>query len=470
NFATGVGHSAGNLAQPNDGICTTCHNAVAIKGYHMQVNKTPNNPETPAGLVNFTYEINSATVNATTNDLTVKFKILGDGTPVTLAVPAAGLTLALPGFTGSPSFLLAYAQSGAKQTMTTFTDYNNLGKNAAQPATVSIANLLDTNRSLTSGTITGPDAGGFYTANIVSAVAFPVGAKLRAVALQGYFTQVAPAAARHTVSVIKPVSGDAVRRTIVDPAKCGKCHEWFEGHGGNRVYETQVCVTCHVPNLSTSGRGIADAALVAYAFTPGETAILTSWGFDKTLVNAALAFPEFSNNFKDMIHGIHAGKERTNPVRFVRDRSSVFVVFDTSKITFPNLLKNCESCHVTTPAGINRQTYKADLPTGVLPSTAVTTNGAIVTTADVNTSRSGANLPNATDMVTAPVAAACVSCHDSAVAVAHMNSNGGNISTSRAAGVGNIQGISLRSSVAIEQCALCHGEGKVADVVKAHAK
>ena len=85
---------------------------------------------------------------------------------------------------------------------------------------------------------------------------------MRAVALQGYFTQTVEkagfptrAVARHAISVVKNVTGDAVRRTVVDKAKCSNCHEWFEGHGGNRVYDTLTCVMCHNPNLSTSGRG-----------------------------------------------------------------------------------------------------------------------------------------------------------------------------------------------------------------------
>lgn len=84
---------------------------------------------------------------------------------------------------------------------------------------------------------------------------------MRAVALQGYFTQVSPAAARHAISVVKEVTGDAVRRKIVDPEKCSNWHEWFEGRGGNRVYRTQVCVVCRVPGLAASGLQIPDTTM-----------------------------------------------------------------------------------------------------------------------------------------------------------------------------------------------------------------
>ena len=125
---------------------------------------------------------------------------------------------------------------------------------------------------------------------------------MRTVALQGYFTQLgAPTdnvggtgnVARHAISVLKTVTGDTARRTIVDADKCASCHEWFEGHGGNRVYETQVCVMCHNTGLATSGRGIADSVLDTYntntasdmpiagtgAFTRADRKLLADWTF-----------------------------------------------------------------------------------------------------------------------------------------------------------------------------------------------
>ena len=39
---------------------------------------------------------------------------------------------------------------------------------------------------------------------------------MRSVTLQGYWSQVAPAAARHTISVVKTVTGDTARRQVVD--------------------------------------------------------------------------------------------------------------------------------------------------------------------------------------------------------------------------------------------------------------
>ena len=438
------GHVGG--AQSGDATCALCHNAASIKTYHMTENVTPHNPTVEAGLKNFTYEIDSASVNSTTNVVTVKFKISADGAPVTFVPAAATVTNPLSGFTGGPSFLLPYAMS--QDGVTTPVDYNNFGRTNAQPASVSIANLLSTSKAATVGTLSGPDASGYYIANIVAASGFPAGAKMRAVALQGYFTQVSPAAARHTISVVRAVTGDAVRRTVVDKEKCANCHEWFEGHGGNRVKETQVCVACHLPGISSSGRGISDATLAAYTFSAADVQILTGWGFDKTLANAALNFPVTTNNFKDMIHGIHAGKERTTPFVDARDRTpSAITLLDMSKLGFPGILRKCETCHV---AG----TYSS-APANALASTYEANNGAVATPADVKLSL--ASTPNASDRVTTPFTAACVSCHDSAPAQAHMKLNGGQIMVNRSA-----------LSLGGESCAVCHGAGRDQDPAAVH--
>ncbi len=459
-FATGTGttvtgattgHAGG--AKADDKICATCHTAAGIKVNHYAENVTTHNPTVAAGLKNFTYEIKSATASASA--VTVVFKISasvdgGAAAPVTFVPAAATVSAPLSGFTGGPSFLLAYAKT--QDGVTAPVDYNNLGAvNAvnAQPISVSLASLLSTNSAATVGTLSGPDASGYYTANIVGPnVIFPAGATMRAVALQGYFTQVSPAAARHTISVVKPVTGDAVRRVVVDPAKCGSCHEWFEGHGGNRVYETQVCVVCHVPGISTSGRGATDAQIAAYPYTAKDNTILGWWGFNKSAVNAALQFPTTTNNFKDMIHGIHAGKDRTVPFQDARNRGGTLVFLDMRKGAFPNILSNCEACHKpatysSAPANTLASTYEAN--NGTLPMTPA---------AYLLSFRQ----PNATDVVTTPFAATCVSCHDSAPVQAHIGLNGGQIKVLRSA-------LNLTN----EQCAVCHSAGKEFDPAKVHA-
>lgn len=460
--------------QLNDASCNACHTPTAITESHAQEIVTPLNPEAAAGLTSFTYQLDKATVDAS-NNLAIRFRILNQatGTPITLATPAAGLTTVVPGFSGSPSFLLAYAMPQLETGSAIPADYNNLGKVAAQPDLVSIATLLNTNNAAT-GNITGPDSSGYYTATINSA--FPVGAKMRAVGMQSYLTQLnigGANVARHTKAVIIPVTGDAVRRTVVDPDKCRNCHEFFEAHGGQRVYQTQLCVTCHNPNLTTSGRTITDTTLSGYNFSSIQLGILTTWdpNFDKTTPGYALTFPEFSNNFKDLIHGIHAGSNRTIPIRDVRNGPGAgrITLIAGEEITFPNMLGNCEACH------ISQQSYTPDVVSALapraLPSTQVTQSAASAetpTTATITAAR--ATVPNPEDLVVAPITAACVSCHDTPLAKAHIEANGGRLGPAATAlsyadmGVARVTLPSLA-----EQCVLCHGQGKVADVITMHA-
>lgn len=460
-FVTGIGHEGAgvNAIQLDNSGCIGCHSATAIEGYHVSENATPNNPNVPAGAANFTYEIKGVTVNGS-NQPVITFRIqssIDGSTPTPVVFDGPGSTAStvpanavLSNYTGSPSFLIAYAmpQSG----IATPAEYNNLGRAAAQPASLSIAYIRATGN--TRGTITGPVADGYYVATIIDPVyQFPVGATLRAVALQGYFTQTnlsefpyspgPPASgglARHTIAAVKPVTAtlpavEAVRREVIDNAKCANCHEWFEGHGGNRVYDMKVCVFCHVPNLSTSGRG----ANLANVTDP----ILIALGVPAN-------YPEDTNNFKDMIHGIHASGMRTNDYTFVRDRGTSGVYYyNWAEVTFPGILNNCSTCHKD---GV----FKLPVDTNALPTTMVTalTDGsdadAIATVAEGR-----ASLPNAGDIVISPNAAACVYCHDSDLAKGHMEQNGAYYGT--------------RSSYdANETCALCHGAGRSADVETVH--
>jgi OmcA/MtrC family decaheme c-type cytochrome len=468
NWSTGEHHEGGPAIADNN--CASCHTAADVSTYHMGENLTAHNPAVPAGLANFTYEISSATQSTAGGPVDIKFRIMRstDGSaaaPITLLPAAAGMANPLTGFTGSPGFLLSWAlpQDG----VATPADYNNLlpsGLPVAsnfQPVSVSIANLLNTSLVPSRGTLTGPDSSGYYTAQIASAYAFPVGAKLRAVGLQGYFTQISPAYARHAISVIRTVTGDTTRRTSVDPAKCANCHEWFEGHGGNRVYTVQLCVQCHLPGLTTSGKGISDTELSTYynagLFTERNKTSLTAWtglSFATNPVtagntNVALKFPQVTNNMKDMIHGIHAGKDRTtNTFKIVRNRTpSAINVIDGALIGYPGGLNNCTTCH----------TYNGY--SGVPANTLASRDEAINVAGNTTTAlaKSALATPNAGDLMTTPFTAACASCHDSAPAAAHMKINGGQILVPR-----------TTVNAAGESCAVCHGAGADFDPVKVH--
>jgi OmcA/MtrC family decaheme c-type cytochrome len=455
-FTTGVGHDGG--IQLDNSACAGCHSATAIEGYHLSANATPNNPNVPAGAVNFTYEISGVTVNAD-NQAVINFRILADGTPVTFG--AAGTTL-LTGFTGSPSFLVAYAlpQDG----IATPADYNNIGKAGAQPASVSITNLWNG----TQGTLTG--TGGNYTATLTSAASlFPVGASLRTVALQGYFTQdagtngIAAKTARHTIAAVKSVTGEE-RREVVDNEKCANCHEWFEGHGGNRVYTIAVCTLCHNPNLSSSGRAMNPALAASRASTGLPSAATVDLGTSDTST-----WPEDSNNLKDMIHGIHSAQTlndsgtitgpRDQDYEFVRGRNDG-IYYNWSEVTFPGNLALCTTCH-------KDGTWELPLSSNALPTTVRTTgtvdglDNSLFT--DVVTAR--ATVPNETDWVNSPTASSCYYCHTNTLAVAHMRQNGGVISVADPTAAEFTQRSTLNT---VESCVICHGPGKQADVETVH--
>lgn len=416
NFATGEGHDGG--AATSNGGCAGCHTATDIEASHLTANATPSNPNLPDGVPEIAYAISEVTVDGT-GAPTIVFTITADGTPIDVASLPAG-------FTGSPSFILAWAE--AQDGVASPADYNNLGEKSGQPPSVRISDIV----AGTDGTVTCA-AGGACTATLDQT--FPAGAAMRAVGLQGYYgiTVDTEDYSLHTPSAVKAVTGDRQRRTVVDSAKCANCHEWYEGHGGNRVYNMQICVMCHLPNLSSSGREI----------TAPNATIIGQLGAD------SLAYPEATQNMKDMIHGIHAAAVRTVDYEHVRSRNDG-IYYNWSEVTFPTEVGNCLVCHV-------EDTYLLPLPTGQLVTTNRTTgaaDGQDATQADVTTARE--SMPNATDWVITPVTAACYSCHTGDEAVLHMEDFGGAIDVNR------------DTVVPAETCTVCHGDGKDHDVEAVH--
>lgn len=402
-FVTGDNHLAG---AKSDLTCTLCHDSADIQNLHQSEFDTPHNPGVPAGLSTFTYEIARVTADAEGHP-EIRFRILRDGAAINPASLPSDLS-------GSPSFLVAFTlpQDG----INTPRDWNNLGNAEGQPVSVAISALVDG----TSGSLAA-DTDGYSIASITGTT-FPAGSVRRGVALQGYYTQTLDETgyARHTPSVMGLVEGDPARRVVVDNAKCLDCHEYLDLHGGNRVNETAVCVTCHNPNLTSSGRTVN------------------------------LSHPEDTNNFKDLIHGIHASSFRDNPYVFVRIRNDTEYPFDWSEVTFPGILSDCETCHLP-------GTYDLPLPSKLLPTTVLTTDGVDATPDAVAAARG--TVPNDTDLVNSPIASACAYCHDSDLARAHLEQNGGAMGMPRA---------TYLAAAPYETCALCHGPGRSSDVLVVH--
>jgi OmcA/MtrC family decaheme c-type cytochrome len=432
-IARGLGfHENVGVNDPdNPANCAACHdnpNIVApvdVAKVHTTTNATENNPGLPEGERDIEYVLDSAAV--TGGSLVINFQILSDGTALNLTNLPADLS-------SSPSFIMAYAQP--QDGIATPADFNNLGRDSAQPESISVANLANGS----AGTLA--CAGGTCTATLADP--FPAGAMMRTVGLQGYYHQDVDGVdiSLHTQSAVVTVTGDTARRAIADSFGCAACHEIFEGHGGNRVFTAdggvEICTLCHVPNLSSGGRSVDPADAVG------------SDAADKLGTTDTLTWPEATNTFKDMIHGIHASAFRTTDYEFVRDRLNG-IYYNWSEVTFPGDISNCTKCH------LSDSYLPGEIPDSALLSTDRTTgvaDGMDASFTDVLAAR--ASVPNDTDFVITPVAAACYACHDGLSPQNHMGQNGGAIDVNR------------DSAGATESCAVCHNPGNIADVEVAH--
>jgi OmcA/MtrC family decaheme c-type cytochrome len=96
----------------------------------------------------------------------------------------------------------------------------------------------------------------------------------------------------------------AARRTIVDTAKCLDCHlGTLYQHGGNRVDNVDLCVTCHNPAAN-------------------ETNVRVDYG-----VTAAEAYdgkPGEAYDMRNMVHAIHSAGESGMPLVIYRSRGIYF--------------------------------------------------------------------------------------------------------------------------------------------------
>ncbi len=185
------------------------------------------------------------------------------------------------------------------------------------------------------------------------------------------------------------VDGSAIlpRRTVVSLDTCNVCHGKLSLHGSLRN-QTEYCVMCHNPNTTDIE------------------------------VRPEDQLPPVSINFKDMIHKIHTGHELTTDYTVYGYRSSVH---NYNEIGFPGDRKQCSICHVN-------DSHLLPLPDGVI-ATSVMQDDTLIEK-------------------TSPASAACLSCHDTADAMAHASLN--------------------TTPEGAESCAVCHGEGRNSAVSHLH--
>jgi len=229
------------------------------------------------------------------------------------------------------------------------------------------------------------------------------------------------------------ITGTAVaRRSVVDIAKCNVCHGVLSLHGNNRTDEPGACVVCHNPNATDASR------------RPSSAGVLTG-GVDGKLEEAI--------DFRTMIHGIHAGQASNGGFR---EKGITIYGFsganDYSAVVFPGKLNNCTVCHIGTSYQLTG-IWAPPTANGILGTTTTTDPAA-------NTTTGPAASDAADDLRISPTAAVCSSCHDGALAKAHMQDpfNGANFSATQA---------TINATVT-ENCTFCHGDGKVLNVKSVH--
>lgn len=498
-------HSGGS--QTTQAGCATCHQAGSTGGdiaaKHTPV--SPPNPHNiyqdatatgsgntnaayvaaagavPAGAKKVTYEIKSvatwsdaASANALRPEIVFKLKL--DGQDVVFPSPATASEL-IPGFVGGPSayFVFAVPQDG-KAAPADFNASASAYLKNIWNGTGTCSNAASTTTRTGAGTLSGPDATGFYTLRLTCAIVpanatmltggigytyslgarqSPPNADLDFVNNTLPLTQIDLAAYPYTPNkkadgttpgyggfggLIVPApdvsmvaTGFKGRRAIVDNAKCGACHVSLgvgpDFHAGQRN-DAGTCNWCHRPNQTSSG---------------------------------------WSANQKDFVHAIHGAEKRT--MDFTWHQASPTEGY--WKTTYPGVLNKCEMCHLAGTYDFSTAAAKAAYP-NMLPSTVgqgTYAAGSARSPYVAEATAYGAGFSyNAltgvaveaapTTLVVSPIVAACTGCHDSAIAVDHMQTNGGSFYEPR--GVAS-------SKPQQEECLLCHGPGRVAAIADRHA-
>jgi OmcA/MtrC family decaheme c-type cytochrome len=454
--------------QADNSLCASCHSdpnaypALYIPTVHVPVDVSGSPPRAayqdnlPAGASKMTYEIKANGVTLTPagtsfpKQAEVTFRVLRDGVAQTFNAIGPGVKLmddftlkqggtAAPDNSG-PRFDLVYALP--EDGITAPADFN-------VSANISLLNVWDGTR----GALSGPDANGWYTAHLGTGTFLnaniPAGAVMVTASFGlGAFVQTNVPGYPSGLSLITPVSqqvaaGYTARRVIAAKEKCNACHATLGTdptfHGGNRNDPT-TCAFCHNPNFTQSG---------------------------------------WSARTSNFIHGIHGGSKRTVNFTWHGTAAVSPVLVNTGfwQVLFPGILKNCQTCHVAGAYDFSGSAYTDALMSSLPYSTVATGTFAVPSATNITLSPyvdqtgtvnygSGFSVAGgvptnaaATTLVTSPIATACFSCHDTATARAHMESNGGSIYQPRTAALAKT-----------EQCLTCHGPGKIAAIADMHAK
>lgn len=503
--------------QADDSLCTACHpvngpKTAATEGVmdsHIAIAEPdraatnfggtnsrtnagwiPAAGSSPPGAAKITYDVKAVGRDASKHP-TITFRLVKDGTPVVFNTYAAGtVTEMMDGFVNSPSVYFAYAipQDG----ITAPADFN--------VTTSGWLKDIWSASSKAAGTMTGPDAEGYYTVALTVTVpdnavmltggvgytygttsnqpltqinlpAYPYGDATKVPGcvdgqVCGGLIVAAPNIAKVATDT---TSGRAytARRPIVDDSTCFKCHEQLGAnpsfHAGQRN-DAATCAFCHNPNRASTG---------------------------------------FSASSSTFVHGIHAASMRATPFMWHASCPTGTSITDgtctTSNatsyahVTYPGVLNNCQQCHLPGTYDFTASASAAALPsllmstvaTGKLTASIATSPDVLTdgtdygagfatsgtrTTGTVNGVACTTEAPCAcsitapcpadpTTLVKSPITAACSTCHDAPFAIKHMKDMGG-----------TFYGARLSASTDTESCMMCHGPGTVAAIGDVHKK
>lgn len=507
--------------QADDTKCTQCHKAADIDSYHVPVIPPDpansrldggTNSNTNAGYMAaggyqvpdagaITYNISSV---STWTDGNIKrpqivFKIQENGKDVVFnsldggAVPTGGIEPMAPNYVGSPSVYFAWAvpQDGIAKPA----DFNA----SASAYIKAVINGTGMGTSTGQGTITGPDANGFYTIKLTNAQIAPEATMLTGGVgytysisgcsngnlangnaawpcdgLLGRSTSMATQPLTQTnlaaypyvagpdstgatrqgglelnpQAVWKTATGFTGRRPIVDNNKCKDCHGMLgvapTFHAGQRN-DGPTCSFCHTQNRTSSG---------------------------------------WSAGSRTFIHAIHAARKRQVPFMW----HAVSATGGYGDVEFPAALNDCQMCHLpntydfTAPASLSAfpnislqadatGTYDPNSPTKFTfsPYVVVDNVTSYGTGFSYNAATNAYTYAGANNLVSTPLAAVCTACHDSQIAVAHIKANGGGFYDPRTSFVTNA-GTANAQQQSKEQCMICHGPGRAAAIGEVHLK
>jgi OmcA/MtrC family decaheme c-type cytochrome len=393
----------------------------------------------------------------------LKQTVAGVTTDVVFNAFGPDKTELIDNFVGSPSVYFAF--SVPQDNIAAPADFNASQSGYIKDIWSGIA------KTTSAGTLTGPDASGYYTITLTGALVASDAKMLTGGVGYTYGLTATPPLVQTNVpgypydtgtkvggllvparDVWKVATGFTGRRQVVDNDKCNNCHGLLGAnptfHAGQRN-DGPTCSFCHNPNQNNNG---------------------------------------WSGNVKDMIHAIHAGTAAgatlpdgtkapgTGKRSFPYTWHAGSATEGFWEVTFPGPRNYCEACHATqADPTVHTYDFGAAASAAALPNLLWSTeatgaavlaggitmapyvDGAAVYGANFGVNKAtGVVTPGAdTNLMTSPITAACIACHDSPAQKSHIIAMNGQFYVPRSVAKGLTT--SSLTDPNVEACLICHG-------------